>query len=75
MPKFLVENLSGKDLSLGIEPWADVEVLRPDAHAEFEYEHPAEISFSVMEDGTASVYVVSENIVVAANGRKKTFKL
>lgn len=74
MPKFLVENLTDKSINLGIEPWADLEVLAPNARAEFEYKEPAEIVFSLMKDGTASVSIVSDHIKVLANGGEKTFR-
>jgi hypothetical protein len=74
MPKFLVRNHSGKDLSLGIEPCAEVEVLRPNARAEFEYEEPAHLEFVVMEDGKANVTIVGGTVVVTANGHQKTIE-
>jgi hypothetical protein len=74
MPKFLVRNHSGKNLSLGIEPCAEVEVLRPNARAEFEYESRAHIDLAVMEDGRASVTVISGTVVVTANGHQKTIE-
>lgn len=46
MPKFLVENLTDKSVKLGIEPWADLEILAPNGRVEFEYQEPAEISFA-----------------------------
>jgi hypothetical protein len=73
MPKFLVENLSAKSVSLGIEPWADLEVLAPGARAEFEYEEPAEIAFSLQDNDEACVSIVSDRIKVVANGGEKTF--
>jgi hypothetical protein len=73
MAKFFVENLSDKPLDLGIEPWADLEILAPDARAEFEYDEPAEFSFAILQDGSAVVSIVSEYIKVSANGGEKTF--
>jgi hypothetical protein len=43
MAKFLVQNLSNRVIRLGIEPWADLEVLAPKAQVTFEYTEPAEI--------------------------------
>ena len=73
MPKFFVENLTDKTIKLGIEPWADLEVLAPNGKAEFEYEEPAEVYFSLLNDDTASVSIVSDRIKVSANGGEKTF--
>jgi hypothetical protein len=73
MVVFFVDNLSDKPLELAIEPWADLEILAPDARAEFEYEEPAELSFAIMQDGSAVVSIVSEYIKVSANGGEKTF--
>jgi hypothetical protein len=75
MPKFLVRNHSGKDLSLGIEPCGEVEVLRPNARAEFEHEHPAALEFTVMEDGRANVHIIGGTVVVTANGYQKTIEM
>jgi hypothetical protein len=51
MPKFLVQNFTDQTVELGIEPWADVEVLAPEASVEFDYDEPAEASlrFLVLE--------------------------
>jgi hypothetical protein len=73
MPKFLVENLTDKAVKLAIEPWADLEILEPDGRAEFEYEEPAEIAFSLTQDGGACVSIWSDLIKVLANGGEKTF--
>ena len=74
MPKFLVENLTDKSVKLGIEPWADLEILAPNGRVEFEYQEPAEISFALTEDGGASVSLWSDRIKVTANGGEKIFK-
>jgi hypothetical protein len=75
MPKFLVENLSDKAVRLGIEPWADLEILAPGGQAIFEYVEPAEIEISIMNDDRCVVGIVSDSIKVSANGREKIFKL
>jgi hypothetical protein len=74
MPKFLVENLTDKPVKLGIEPWADLEILAPNGRVQFEYQEPAEISFALTEDGGASVSICSDRIEVTANGGEKIFK-
>ena len=73
MQKFLVLNLTVNSMALGIEPWADEEILEPDSRAEFEYEEPAEISFSLVEGG-AIVSIMSDYIKVSTKGGQKTFK-
>jgi hypothetical protein len=75
MPKFLVQNLTKKSIKLGIEPVAELEILDPDGRAEFEYEEPAEVAFSVDEDGGATVAIVSARFKVSANGKEKVFEL
>jgi hypothetical protein len=35
MPEFLVDNLSDRIIKLGIGPWADLEVLAPEARVIF----------------------------------------
>ena len=52
MAKFLVENLSDRVIGLGIEPWADLEVLAPKARVTFEYTEPAEIEGASCRDGS-----------------------
>jgi hypothetical protein len=74
MAKFLVQNLTKKALHLGIEPWADVELLAPGAKAECDYDEPADVEFVHFGDGSASVGVMSERVSVSANGCEKTFK-
>ena len=74
MPKFLVQNLTDNPLSVGIEPWADSEVLTPNSRAEFEYSEPAQVDLAVMNDGTVTVGIWSDLIKVTANGGEKTFK-
>jgi len=59
MPIFLVQNLSDKDIRLGIEPWADLEVMAPEARVTFEYVEPAEIEFAVLPEGIV-VSIVSD---------------
>ena len=71
MPKFLVQNLTEKPVRLGIEPWAELEILAPDGRAEFEYDEPAEISFSFTDDGGASVGIISDRIKVTVDGTQK----
>jgi hypothetical protein len=73
MPKFLVENLTDKAAKLAIEPWADLEILKPRGRAEFEYEEPAEIEFSLTSGG-ACISIWSDRIRVSANGGEKIFR-
>lgn len=75
MIKFLVQNLTAKSIKLGIEPFADLEVLSPGSSAEFEYEEPAEVAFSVDDDGGATVSIVSAHVKVLAGGNEKIFTL
>jgi hypothetical protein len=74
MAKFLVQNLSSKNIKLNIEPWADLEVLAPKGKAVFEYIEPAEIEFFVLDDNKAGVTVISDHIKVLTNGGEKTFR-
>jgi hypothetical protein len=75
MAKFSVQNLTGKSIKLGIEPVAELEILDPDGKAEFEYEEPAEVAFSIDEDGGATVAIVSARFKVSSNGKQKVFEL
>jgi len=74
MAKFLVENLSDKVIRLGIEPWADLEVLAPKARVTFEYTEPAEIEFAILANDRVGVSIVSDEIKVMADGREKIFR-
>ena len=73
MPKFLFLNRSEKTISLGIEPWADVEELADAENVEFEYTEPAVVEIVVHSDGTATVVVDAERVVFRAKGRERTF--
>ena len=73
MPKFLVENLQDAALAVGIEPWADSELLAPRERVEFEYDEPAEISFSVMGNNRVCVGIVSDRIRITSNRGEKLF--
>jgi len=78
MPKFYVQNLSDKAIKLTIEPWADLELLAPQATATFEYVEPAEIGFAMLPDDKVGVRrvcvdIVSDHIKVLANDHEKTF--
>ena len=73
MPKFIVENLSDTVLTLGVEPWAELEMLAPKGQAVFEYVEPAEIWFSKMNGDRCVVSVVSDWIKISANGGEKIF--
>jgi hypothetical protein len=74
MAKFLVQNLSDRVIRLGIEPWADLEVLAPNAQVTFEYTEPAEIEFTVLSNDRVGVSIVSDEIKVMADGREKIFR-
>jgi hypothetical protein len=74
MPKFFVENLTDRPLKVAIEPWADLEVLAPKSRADFEYQEPGNVEFSVVEGGGVCVGIMSDLIKVTANGGEKTFK-
>ena len=71
MPKVLFQNLTDRPTSLGIEPWADVETIEPNKMAEFEYDEPAEVVFALMSDGSVTVSLDSDRIVMTANGRSR----
>ena len=78
MRKFVVENLSDRPVKVGIEPWADLEVLAPQARVVFEYEEheePAEIEFSIMSSDRIVVGIVSDVIRVIGRSGEKTFRL
>ncbi len=64
MPEVTVENFSDKPLKVGIEPWADLEVLAPRERVTIAYAEPAEISFSVFGDGDVGVGVMSAEVKV-----------
>ncbi|WP_057859125.1 hypothetical protein [Bradyrhizobium lablabi] len=77
MRKFLVENLSDQSVNLGIEPWADLEILAPGGRVVFEYEEheePAGIEFSIMGNGRVVVGIVSDLIKITGNNGEKIFK-
>jgi hypothetical protein len=61
-------------IRLGIEPWADLEVLAPKAQVTFEYTEPAEIEFTVLANDRVGVSIVSNEIKVLANCREKIFR-
>ena len=73
MARFLVENSGKKQLTVAIEPWASVEVLAPGGIAYFEYSSPGEIEFSVRDDGSVVVGVITDHVKVSANGAEKEF--
>jgi len=74
MAKFLVQNLSDRVVRVGIEPWADLEVLEPKALVTFEYTEPAKIEFAVLANDRVCVSIVSDEIKVIADGREKVFR-
>ena len=73
MTKFLVQNLTDRPVKLGIEPWADLEILAPKGRADFEYQEPAELGVALMKDGVLTVSILSDHIRVTANGSEKIF--
>jgi hypothetical protein len=78
MRKFLVENLSDQPVKVGIEPWADLEVLKPGGRVVFEYEEreePAEIEFSIMSNGEIGVGIVSDVVKITGSSGEKIFRL
>jgi hypothetical protein len=74
MGKFLVENLSDQPVKLGIEPWADLEIVKPTGKVWFEYEEPAEIEFSIMGNNRVIVGIVSDLIKVTGDSGEKIFR-
>jgi hypothetical protein len=60
---------------VAIEPWADLEILSPDSKAEFYYDDPATIEFSVIGNGEVCVGVISGRVRVIANSGEKTFNM
>lgn len=78
MRRFIVENLSDQPVRVGIEPWADLELLAPRDRVVFEYEEheqPTEIEFSIMSSDRMVVGIVSDVIKVTGKGGEKTFRL
>jgi hypothetical protein len=75
MPKIRVVNITDKTLNLGIEPWADLEIMEPEGVVTFEYDEPAEIEIAFRRDGGASIFVCSENVKVFTNGMETIFKM
>ena len=74
--KFIVENLSDQTFQLGIEPWADSEVLHPRSQVVFEYQEcgePTVIEFSIGSDGHPSVGIVSDFIKITGSNGEKVF--
>ena len=77
MRGFVVENLSDRALKLGIEPWADSEVLQPRDKVLFEYEEndePVVIEFSIMKGDRVVVGIVSDVIKITGRGGEKVFR-
>ena len=77
MRKFIFENFSDQPVRLAIEPWADLEIVQPGGRVLFEYEEhnePAEIDFSVSNNNTVVVGIVSDLIKVTGSGGEKTFR-
>jgi hypothetical protein len=74
MGKFLVENSSDQPVKLGIEPWADLEILAPAGRALFEYEDPAEIEFSITSNNRIVVGIVSNFIKITGSRGEKIFR-
>lgn len=73
MPKLLIENLSTQPRQVGIEPWADVEVLPPDGRFEIEYDEPADLALAFMDQSIASISIVSERVVVVGAQETRTY--
>jgi hypothetical protein len=71
MPKFCVQNLTDKDVSIGIEPWADVEILKPRGKMEIDYDEPAELGFALLRDEKGTIDIVSGRVIVSANGKDR----
>ena len=74
MGKFLVQKSSDQTVRLGIEPWADLEILKPKSRALFEYEEPAEIEFSIVSNDRIIVGIFSDLIKVTGNSGEKIFR-
>jgi hypothetical protein len=64
MPTLIIENFKTVGVSIGIEPWADVETVEPRGRVEIDYDEPAEISFSLDADGGATLGIVSDRVIV-----------
>lgn len=67
MPKFVVQNLTGQQQRIAIEPWADVETLDPRDQASFDYDEPATIEFALVEGRTSAVslWIWTDRITIA----------
>ena len=74
MPKFSVLNRTNKAVNLAIEPWADLVVISPNGHADFDYDEPGEVEFGLMPDGEALVSVMSDRLRYFVNGREEEWK-
>lgn len=72
MPKFVVENLTQTEVVLAVEPWAMAERLAPNETAEFQYDEPAEVAFSITGAGPA-VSITSDRVIISANGKTTSF--
>ena len=75
MPKFVVQNYTGKTLDLAIEPWADVEKMEPAGQVTFEYDEPSEISIAFRSDGSGSVFVLAYDVKISANGTETIYRM
>ena len=75
MAGFVVGNMSDKAVELAIEPWADLEIIKPKGEVKFEYDEPAHVEFAVMKEGELAVHIWSENVKISANGKEKHFQL
>jgi hypothetical protein len=75
MPKILVVNSTDKKLNLGIEPWADLEIMEPAGQVTFEYDEPSEIEVAFESNGEASIFVLAYNVKITANGNETFYKM
>jgi hypothetical protein len=73
MPEVTIENFSEKPLKVGIEPWADEEVLAPRERFTITYAEPGEISFSVFGDGDVGIGVMSTEVKVIGRKEARTY--
>jgi len=79
MGTIIVENLSGAEISVAVEPWAASYPLEAGGKILINYEEPIhELSFAIIEAQQGvqqtSVGVMSERVVVIANGQEHLFE-
>lgn len=78
MPRCLIENATDKPLEVAIEPWAQLEILRPGERIYVECDHTQDgaydIEFAAQPDGSICVGTRGEWVkITAADGRVRSY--